>query len=111
MMSRETSTIESAAEGLFDVNASVDPTQGAIDLIAKLAVLIVTGLLFAGYGIREGRTQGLQTPGAQVAAQSKAERASELRRVPADRRHAPSPQSPRALPLSDHFGSSVSDRP
>jgi hypothetical protein len=76
------------------VQATAD---GAIDLMAKLAVLIVAALLFAGYGIREGRSQTLGAS-VQMPAQGKAERQAALRSSAAERRSAISTTSQRALP-------------
>jgi hypothetical protein len=79
------------------VQVADNAANGAIDLMAKLAVLIVAALLFAIYGIGEGRTQPLNG-GAEPARQGKAERVAMLRRVMVDGRTAAAQPTARKVP-------------
>jgi hydroxylamine reductase (hybrid-cluster protein) len=67
---------------------SMNTADGAIDLMAKLAVLIVAALLFACYGIREGHSQTLGEPSAQSSPKGRPDRVAMLRRGAADGRAA-----------------------
>ncbi len=65
--------------------AAENSTSSALELMAKLAVLIIAALLFAGYGIRDGRGQTMATPGWDSKARSNPERMAALRRLAPDR--------------------------
>jgi len=72
--------------------------------MAKLAVLIVAGLLFAGYGIREGRTQTVAGGGVQASAQGSPDRAVMLRRLLVDPKNTtPAPAIRKAPAPVGHF--------
>lgn len=69
----------------ISAQAADDARRGAIDLMAKMAVLIVAALLFAGYGIREGQSQPVNGAKARSPTTGKAERTT-LRRAAIDGR-------------------------
>ncbi len=88
----------------FATQATENATEGAVDLMAKLAVLIVAGLLFAGYGIRDGRTQPVDS--ARPTAQGQGDKGQMvlLRRFSAERSAHAAHASRKPAPVQiDHF--------
>lgn len=86
---------------IFTTQHDDETNDGAIDLMAKMGVLIVAGLLFAGYGIREGRSQTVESADGQATAQGRSERVAMQRRFGTDRQKS-SPATPgRAAPQVD----------
>ncbi len=84
-------------EKLFTTSTAENTTNGALELMAKLAVLIVAALLFAGYGIRDGRTQTMADPGLEAPSYARPDRLAALRRLAPERNHTAA-RAPRAAP-------------
>ncbi len=90
-------------ERIFTTESTENAAEGAIDLMAKLAVLIVAALLFAGYGIREGRTQPIQARGWQATAPAQGDKVVMLKRFATERSHTAAQAARKAArpPLTD----------
>ncbi len=90
-------------ERIFTTQSDENASEGAVDLMAKLAVLIVAALLFAGYGIREGRTQPMQTRSWQATALVQGDKGVLLRRFATERSHAAARTARKAAPPLTDF--------
>lgn len=106
-MNRRPTHADAVVGKVFATQAAENSTEGAVDLMAKLAVLIVAGLLFAGYSIREGRPQPLDNAHRAAQALGSTGEAVMPRRFSAERSAHAAHASRKPAPVQ----STISNRP